>query len=151
MAAVYPEAINLENLTEIVASIMKHGRITQCDRHVIWLPPSFGVRKTAKGGFVKVGGVLRNKVGGFLKKPEIYRNVRLSYDLLKIMHQQLANEKLCPFNHVNQVVQLEQSAEGQYKLKVSTLEFWLKNIEKLGNAKIFVITESLEAQPHCKD
>lgn len=155
LAEFYPEAItnNFESLTELVSSILKHGEITLHERHLKRGPIGFGARREPKRGFIKIGGVLRKKSvspyrkhEGPLKKPEIHRKARLAYDLLRIMHCELT--KLPPFEHIKDVVELELSENGEIKIRVSTLDEWVKRGQvNLENAEVFVIKGTRCAGP----
>jgi len=143
LAKHHPELFNLEDFKQIIALILKRGEITTDERYVRGVVFE-GKRK--KGKFVKIGGGLYAKRHtpyvkhkGPLKKPEIYRNLVFSYELIKIIHREIA--KLSPLEHARDVVEFIFSRKGKIKIKVESLDCWIRDKTKARNLKIVAITE----------
>jgi len=128
LAGVYPEAINMRRMADIIASILKHGRIGMWERKRQRLPPSLDrKRRRAKGRWIQIGGNLRKSDGDLLRKPEIRRKLMFSLQLLRVIQRELTNLSILN-EHARQVVEIKQ-VNGQVKLRVSALRNWITRLK----------------------
>ena len=128
LAEVYPEAINMRRMADVIASILKHGRIGMWERKRQRLPPSLDrKRRRGKGRWIQIGGNLRKSDGDLLRKPEIRRKLMFSLQLLRVIQRELTNLSILN-EHARQVVEIKQ-VNGQVKLRVSALRNWITRLK----------------------
>jgi hypothetical protein len=101
LAKYYPKAIDPELLLKIVKTYLNQElfTISKEEREVKRLPPSLGRKRISKSEKWIRYGDLRTKKGDPTKK-RLEQKLRISYKLLKIIHEQL--KALTLFKHSNQ-------------------------------------------------
>ncbi len=126
LAKHYPESVKDNEVVELIAAILRHGKIEELERLKKRLPPSMGSRKRPRksgrgknGYWVQLGGVLRTSEGAPLRNPEISRKITLAYDLLQVTHNSLS--ELSPLKDARQVIKLTKKGE-ETGIEVSCLK-----------------------------
>lgn len=137
----YPNTI--DNLINFVKAILKHDKIEMAERERTRIPirdletgkVKSRIRPPWKGSVAQIAGLLRKKDGSLLKKPKIHRKIRISYELLRVIHERLGDllktrdeirKKEFTFPLKAQVIELKKSENEDFKLKIGTFSAWLE-------------------------
>lgn len=148
LAEVYPEAINMRRMADVIASILKHGRIGMWERKRQRLPPSLDrKRRRAKGRWIQIGGNLRKSDGDLLRKPEIRRKLMFSLQLLRVIQRELTNLSILN-EHARQVVEIKQ-VNGQVKLRVSALRNWITRLNSSSAERLRILCIEEKGKENC--
>lgn len=129
LAENYPQAIDGNDLKLLLNTYLKHGKSPELER--VRIPvrdlKTGKVRSRIRSPWgpsaIQIAGTLRNEDGSLLEKPEIYRKIRMSYELLKIIHKRLT--ELPPLKS-GQVIVLKKDENEGVKLRIETFSKWLE-------------------------